>query len=557
MQMKTPEAALMPRPERLQELQAMLEVEPSGVGRPIAERAAWEAVRERAGFRQAFARAERELPLPTPNVTDELFLQFTREGDRTRFDRAYLGRMRRVSLFTQAECLEDAGRFVPAIEAEIAAICEERTWVMSAHDRDLVAFGGTVKIDIGVAMRAWTLATADYLLGDRLSCATRAKIRHEVGQRTLEPLLHLMTTGHNATPGLGQLHCRNNYSIVVLAGLVGAGLALLPSRQERALCVAAAEIYQRFFLEGYTGDGYCDEGLGYWNYGFGHYAYLAETIRAATHVQLDWWQNAKVQAIARFGARIEIADGAYPAFADCSIQARPACWLMELAQRRVGLGTFNAQRCESDAEGEHLTALYALSTVAYERASSGTASAPSAMPCRDWFPEASVLIARPAQTGGLGVALKGGHNDENHNHNDLGSYVVAVGGRALLLDAGLETYTARTFSARRYESRVLASYGHPVPLVAGHEQSAGRDRRAQVLETRFSDASDCIALDLRAAYDVPQLQALTRIWAFEAQPATPHLISGSSRRSLCRNYVSKSMFRFLLLSMGKGTLGGC
>ena len=41
------------------------------------------------------------------------------------------------------------------------------------------------------------------------------------------------------------------------------------------------------FLKGFTPDGYCGEGTGYWNYGFGHYVFLAEEIRLATGGQID------------------------------------------------------------------------------------------------------------------------------------------------------------------------------------------------------------------------------------------------------------------------------
>ncbi len=50
---------------------------------------------------------------------------------------------------------------------------------------------------------------------------------------------------------------------------------------------------------------------------------------------------------------------------------------------------------------------------------------------RDWFPNGGVLIGRhmsdPKRP--FGVAIKGGHNNEHHNHNDVGTYLVAVGMR--------------------------------------------------------------------------------------------------------------------------------
>ena len=105
------------------------------------------------------------------------------------------------------------------------------------------------------------------------------------------------------------------------------------------------------------------------------------------------------------------------------------------------------------------------------------------------------------------MALKGGNNGENHNHNDVGSYVVVSGGRAVLLDPGSEIYTARTFSRDRYESPVLSSFGHPVPLVAGRLQRTGAAARGRVVRTDFTDEQDTLVLDIASAYDEPALSA--------------------------------------------------
>jgi hypothetical protein len=147
----------------------------------------------------------------------------------------------------------------------------------------------------------------------------------------------------------------------------------------------------------------------------------------------------------------------------------------------------------------------------------GPGGAHDASPLRGWFPDAGILVCRPPQgvAGNFGVALKGGHNAEHHNHNDLGSYSVVAGGRPVLLDPGSEVYTARTFSGKRYESKVLNSYGHPVPVVAGRLQRAGRAATARVLETRFTPEDDTLVLDLASAYQVAGLRRMERAFRYE------------------------------------------
>jgi hypothetical protein len=113
--------------------------------------------------------------------------------------------------------------------------------------------------------------------------------------------------------------------------------------------------------------------------------------------------------------------------------------------------------------------------------------------------------------------MKGGHNAEHHNHNDVGSYVVVLGNQPLLLDPGAEVYTARTFSSRRYDSKVLNSFGHPVPRVAGQLQKTGREAQGRVVRTDFTDQADTLALDIRSAYDLPELKKLQRTFVYSRE----------------------------------------
>jgi hypothetical protein len=92
----------------------------------------------------------------------------------------------------------------------------------------------------------------------------------------------------------------------------------------------------------------------------------------------------------------------------------------------------------------------------------------------------------------------------------------------VICDPGGEVYTKRTFSAHRYDSKVLNSFGHAVPVIAGQLQKAGADARGVMLETNFTDAADTLQLDIRSAYPVPDLQKLQRTFVFQ-RGATPSL----------------------------------
>jgi hypothetical protein len=193
----------------------------------------------------------------------------------------------------------------------------------------------TVDIDLASSALGWNLALCDYLLGDKLQPEVRETIRRNVEARVLSPFRQMAT---GVRDGNFWLSTTNNWSAVCLAGVTGSALALVEKREERAFYAAAAEFYIQNFLKGFTPDGYCSEGVSYWNYGFGHYIMLTETLRQATGGQLDLMAAPEARPAALYGARIEIQNGICPAFADCPINARPAPELLAYLDRRYALG---------------------------------------------------------------------------------------------------------------------------------------------------------------------------------------------------------------------------
>ncbi len=502
---------------RIETIAAQLSEKPAGFGLPVGNRRVWKKLSENDSFRKIISEAEKLLKTPIPDQPDDLYLDFSRTGNRTRWQRVSGRRRGRVRTFALAECLENKGRFVPAFEEIVRVLCSERTWVMPAHDRQLTNFHGKiVDIDLGSSALAWSLATADYLLADKLSPETRLLIRNNLDRRIFQPYSDMVSGKRKKN---WWMTGTNNWNAVCLASVTGSALAVIDSRETRALFIVAAEDYSKNFLEGFTDDGYCSEGLGYWNYGFGYYIMLSEMIHQATEGKLDLLQDAKVKQAATFGSRVEIINGVYPAFADCSIRARPSSRLMYFISRRFGLGLRNWEQIDPVSAG---SSLYQSMMYSFPNSASRSLPAQNASDgpgIRSWFEKAGVLICRPTanSTLRLAVALKGGHNAEHHNHNDVGSFVVVLDDKPLLLDPGGEVYTARTFSSRRYESNVLNSFGHPVPLVAGKLQRTGRQARGRVVREDFSRDTDILVLDISSAYDVPELQKLQRKFVYSRQ----------------------------------------
>lgn len=526
--------------ETLAKTAAMLPARPGLGAPPVADRRAWERVSRRPDVSGRVARAEALLRSPMPELTDELYLDYSRTGNRRRCETVLGERRSRLTTLALAECLEARGRFLPALEAAVRSTCAERSWVMPAHDGLLQTFRGTLTvIDLGAATLAGNLGAIDALLGDRLAADTRALLRAELRRRIFEPFRR-MCAGQQSQYWLTM---RSNWNAVCLAGVTCAALASIDSAEERAWFVLQAEHFSRWSLEGFTPDGYCDEGVGYWNYGFGHYVALSETLRRATHGGIDLLARPEAVMPAAYGSRIEIAGGVCPAFADCDVAARPYPALMDILSRRfLGRALQAAPTTITGGLGDEVAALFPGSCPRIRTA----ARWPQRDPMRTWFPDPAVYIGRPGRRAAcrLSVAFQGGHNAQNHNHNDVGAFMALVDGIAVLPDIGAEVYTARTFGPRRYDSPALNSWGHAAPVVAGRLQSAGRKAEARVLEQKLSTDVDSLTLDLKAAYEAPGLTRLERRFAYDRRGAGALTITDTFA------YDSPAAFETALLTFG-------
>lgn len=498
---------------KVRNIAATLSVHAMAVGPSITNRVAWDKLAGNPAFQTTLRSAESQLSQPMPETSDELYLEYSRNGNRTRWQNVAGARRNRMSVLALAECLENKGRFLPALESAIKDICAETSWLYPAHDRDLKNFKGTsVDIDLGSSRLAWEMATINSVLGEKLSPATRALIRENLQHRIFKPYRDMVEGRRKEN---GWLRVTHNWNAVCHAGVVGAALASLDSKEERAWFIASAQFYLKNFLNGFGDDGYCSEGLGYWNYGFGNFIMLTETVRQATHGKIDFLADPQARRAALFGRRVEILNGIYPSIADCHPGSKPDAQITAYICRRLNLTPCDARpEIFVRPDGELFnTALF--SFLPENLPAVANNSIPES-PLRTWFSEAGVLIARPAPNDKVpfAVSLKGGNNAEHHNHNDLGSFIVVAGNSMVLVDPGSEIYTARTFGSHRYDSDVLNSFGHDVPVIAGKLQSPGAKARAKVLNTSFTETEDKFSLDLTSAYPVSTLKKLERDFTF-------------------------------------------
>jgi hypothetical protein len=508
--------------KRVAEIASFLPAKSFCVGRPITDRAAWKT--QPSG--NIIKDAENLLKTPIQELPESLYKEFYQNGNRTNYQNARGKKYRRLSVFALAECLENKGRFIAPLEETIRSICADPSWTLPAHDSNAEIYDGKkIYIDLVSADTSVELGLADSWLGGKLSPEIRALIRSNVERRTFQPYEQSVKSGNIRRNWW--IAGTNNWNSVCHADVIGAALALIDDPVRRAWYIASAEYFMKPFFSGFTPDGYCSEGIGYWNYGFGHFVELAEIVYQATNGNVDFLIMPKVWNCALFGFRMEVAPGLFAAFADCSVTAKPAPALVKYLNRRLRLGFNECEKYQDRLANLKATGVYCFPNSAIKTPKVAAATTPLSE-LRTEFPDAGVLIFRPraGETKQLAVVCKGGHNAEHHNHNDIGSFTVMYAGTMPVLDPGGEIYTRRTFGGRRYESKLLNSFGHPVPVVNGQLQKTGRAAEGKIIAKRFSDKKDFCTIDYASAYGLRAIKKLERSFEFiRAEQGKPNSLT--------------------------------
>lgn len=480
---------------------------------PATDRAVW-AAPDAATVRALLSRADLGAPWPVPLASG--YARYFRDGDRDEYEQVVWARHERVARAAVLAAVTLDERWLDEVTDGVTLWCEQSSWCWPAHDDTFERHGAVLPtvtdpyLDLGAGEVAADLAWIDHLLGahlDERSPGLRARIRHEVERRVLEPFERRRDWHWLGLDG--RVH---NWNPWIHGNVLVAALQLVPAGERRdELVRLVAEGLDRY-VAALPADGAIDEGYAYWWNGAGRLLEALDLLAGASGESL--------RATVAFPHRMHLGGPWYVNFADSP--ARPSGdqpWqALHREARRIGdeaaLAHAAAHRTpgspvahEGDGLGRLLRALTDPEWVAAEPPASE-----SWLPREVWLPSTQVLVARMAagSSAGLTLAVKGGHNGENHNHNDVGGFVVALNGVPVLVDPGRPTYTAQTFGPRRYELWMMRSSWHNVPEIRGHEQAAGPGYAASGVVMSGDIAYAHIALDLENAYPAGEIRRWRR-----------------------------------------------
>ena len=445
------------------------------------------------------------------------FFSYLRDGDRRVYESKYFTRRSHLALFCLAEAVEYRRRFLPAVIEGIWQLLGEPVWYPPAHanyrENDPMPRFDLPRTDLFCAETGATLACAVQLLGRELESES-AELLNWIREYCIERVI--MPIEEERIPEWW-LKGENNWGPWCASNVAMTAFTFLRDQPERLarLILKLAGVCERFY-DRYAPDGGCDEGAGYFMVAGVRMMIFLDLVNTYTgNVCSQIYSEEKFRNIGDYITKVHLAGPWFASMADS-----PAKF------NRMNAGLLNHF---AELSGSRKLAEFSVDA-AFGFAPRGVSEIPDGLADKGtflhlvlldelaqifWLPEKLVRCdgsgesltilpdlqfyrfrQNPKNPGkGTVLCIKGGHNGENHNHNDVGQFELFRDGKPVIIDCGATDYTRFTFSEHRYENRYLNSSGHNVPMLNGVLQSPGGEFAARIL-----NLSDEVSIEIAGAY---------------------------------------------------------
>ncbi|MDR3191941.1 MAG: heparinase II/III-family protein [Treponema sp.] len=468
------------------------------------------------------------------SIPATFYMDFSRNGDRRRFQARYDARRYRLYVLLLAECIEGRGEYLDEIINGVWLVSEETSWVYSAHSYgwrakdspppELPNIEYPVFIDLFAAETGALFSWIYYFLADAIgACSplTKRRIELEVERRILTPFLEHDDYGWSCLRGNEK---PNNWTAWINSNLLVSYLAFAQSFPGALEGVNKTIRSMNIFIDRYPEDGGCDEGPGYFNAAaaslFDFIEELSETVDVS-----PLWETAKLRAMASYIYKVCIGKGYFVNYADAPPRTGSSWGLLERVGTRTGdkrLLQFarwrNGEKPSVLSLPDRICMSFRLLADLFEEGGEQVNAAFSA-PRLSWFKDIQVVTARDREDceEGFFFSAKGGNNQESHNHNDVGNFILYYNSLPVIVDAGSRTYTRFVFGENRYTLWNHRSPYHNTPDINGFEQVPGGEYRARdVSFTPEPGGAFCFSMDISSAYPAESgVSCYTRTFVFK------------------------------------------
>lgn len=449
-----------------------------------------------------------------PPLTASLYREFAVNGNRSNYERIYFAR--RAELVTKVilECIYNDGRFLNDILDITWMILEETTWTIPAHNREVAEADSLPdfenhSLDLFLAETSCTLAFVYQAIGEKLNELSNVILRR-IKSRLEHDLTdnYLLRTDYWWMGFSGRVP--NNWNPWINSNVLAVAMIIEDDPVKLKKIVEKAAKTLDIYLKYYPEDGGCDEGPSYWNQAGLSMLECMWLLNVVSCGKINCFADEKVINTSEYLTKMYIGNGKCVNFADSSskLPIYPATMfkigeiignqnLVAFAKHLYDTANYHTNN--NGVLGKSIRmydiAAYFSKLKEYENN--------SFKPALDyWLPSVEVLTSKTDfnPEAGLFLAAKGGHNDESHNHNDVGNFIVYKDGTPFLIDSGNMVYSKITFSDKRYTLWTTRSIYHNLPSVAGYEQAPGRSYASKDVQYKVSDNGVSFSLDLKNTF---------------------------------------------------------
>ncbi len=439
-----------------------------------------------------------------------LYREFFKNGNRANFESKFFERRNQALFCALGEYIEGEGRFTEKLIDAVWAISEESTWMLPAHlynsPTDSSSTLGPVYSDSalhGTALFSATtcadiacvLSLCSDILDKEEPVITR-KLTHLVKTRGIKSFLE-------GTYWWGGKTGRkvNNWCPWIISNILFATAVVEEDMSVREAVVTKAMESLDCFFSCYKPDGGCDEGPAYWGAAGASLFDCLEIIEAMSGGKINIYDSLLVKNIGEYIVKVNISGTRFVNFADCAPRTSPTpSMLVRFGEKTGSRPLISFGKKLAAAGGEYMMHQSHIYRSLMSIFGTTPTSEDSPMPLSTWLENLEVMTARESDDDKIGMflAAKGGRNDEMHNHNDVGNFMVYYNAEPVIIDTGVGTYTKQTFSPDRYKLWFMQSGYHNLPSFGGVDQHDGSDFYAQ--DTTY-DADNCaLSTDLTHAY---------------------------------------------------------
>lgn len=450
-----------------------------------------------------------------PELSEELFSLFEREGNRVKYEAVYFERRKLLAVFGLNAIKQHivSEKLIQIIEG----ICDEETWALPAHCNREKDPDWRHTVDLFNCETGCALALIYNDLKDILPEKLWKRMLDEIYSRVISPFFF-----ENKQFGWEGAH--HNWN-AVCGGSIGVILLCAPELVKDKMPVEEAlgrinRSLNTYIDKGFSEDGACLEGMGYYNYGLSFFLGYARRLRNFTKGKMNLLDNAKLRLIAEFPKAIYFRQGSVVNFSDADTDEKIYRGIIKIFEDLYDI-KYNLPECvfaefDTDTCYRFITLYDDMACDASEVPMEGLPETEGKIARTNLLEAAQWLICENQQ--GAGFAIKGGNNDEPHNHNDVGSYVLYSDSGAVVCDLGKGVYTKDYFGAGRYDILCCSSLGHSLPVIGGQGQKAGATHRADSFEVIEDEKKVTVKIDMTSAYDIPKVKRVLRTAVFYKEP---------------------------------------